>query len=126
MLIGLAIQRREDQPQGVFNIVSGAIGWSSKRQPTVALSTCEAEYMGQTQATKEAIWLRHFLTEIEPPDNLQSPQAMIICCDNQGAIALAKNPGNHSRSKHIAIQHHFVREAVANGDVDLTYVATAD
>jgi hypothetical protein len=45
----------------VFNIGSSAISWSSKRQPTIALSTCEAEYMAQTVATKEAIWLRQLL-----------------------------------------------------------------
>lgn len=55
----------------VFNVGSGAISWSSKRQPTVALSTCEAEYMGQTQATKEAVWLRSLLNEIERPISIQ-------------------------------------------------------
>ena len=49
-----------------------------------------------------------------------------MCCDNQGAIALAKNPGHHSRSEHIAIQHRYVREAVVTGDVELNCVATAD
>ncbi|RKK17238.1 hypothetical protein BFJ67_g17769, partial [Fusarium oxysporum f. sp. cepae] len=48
----------------VFNVGTGAISWSSKRQPTVALSSCEAEYMGQTQCTKEAIWLRGLLREL--------------------------------------------------------------
>ena len=45
----------------IFNIGSGAISWFSKRQPTVALLSCEAEYMGQTQAVKEAVWLRSLL-----------------------------------------------------------------
>ena len=50
----------------------------------------------------------------------------MIYCDNQGAIALAKNPLFHARTKHIDIQHHFVREKVAEGDVELEYVATGD
>ena len=89
----------------MFNIGSGAISWSSKRQTVVALSSCEAEYMGETQATKEAIWLRSLLKELL---GKEEPAATIIYGDNQGAIALAKNPQFHARTKHITIQHHFV------------------
>src|SRR5438270_6693503 len=83
----------------VFNIGSGAISWSSKRQPTVALSTVEAEYGAQTQASKEAIWLRQLLRNLIPQES--TPYATIIYCDNQGAIALAKDPKYHPRTKHI-------------------------
>lgn len=86
----------------VFNIGSGAISWSSKRQPTVALSSCEAEYMGQTQATKEAISLKSLLAQ-QDSSLAEGVHAVIIHCDNQGAIALAKNPESHARSKHIDI-----------------------
>lgn len=106
----------------IFNIGSGAISWSSKRQPTVALSTCEAEYIGQTQATKEAIFLRNLLNEIHP----EQPEATIIYCDNQGAITLARNPAFHARTKHISIQHHFVREKVTSGEIDLKFINTED
>lgn len=87
----------------VYNLGSGAISWSSKRQATVALSTCEAEYIGQTQAAKEAIWLRGLLSQIRPTGALQT---VIIFDNNQGAIALTKNPQHHGRVKHIDIQHH--------------------
>jgi len=108
-----------------FNIGSGAISWSSKRQPTVALSTCEAEYVAQTQATKEAIWLKGLLVELSDMHNNElSPSAVILYGDNQGAIALAKNPVYHGRTKHIDIQHHFVREKVESGDVRLEYIPT--
>jgi hypothetical protein len=106
----------------IFNVGSGAISWSSKRQTVVALSSCEAEYMGETQATKEAVWLRSLLKELLA--NKEEPTATIIFGDNQGAIALAKNPQFHSRTKHIAIQHHFVREKQADGKVDLQYIPT--
>ena len=88
------------------------------------LSSCEAEYVGETQATKEAIWLRALLKELLK--NQKEPSATIIFGDNQGAIALAKNPQFHSRTKHIAIQHHFVRERQANGEVDLRYIPTEE
>jgi len=106
----------------VFNIGSGAISWSAKRQPTVALSSCQAEHAGQTQAAKEAIWLRQLLAQLIPTDD--KPYATIIYCDNQGAIALAKDPRFHSRTKHIAIQHHWIREHIANGAIDLQYIST--
>ncbi|SLM35631.1 gag polymerase env protein [Lasallia pustulata] len=107
----------------LFNIGSGSISWSSKRQPTVSLSSCEAEYQGQTQATKEAMWLRRLLNELVDQGE---PNATIIYGDNQGALALAKNPTQHRRTKHIDIQHHFVRENQAAGEVDLRYVPTAE
>lgn len=107
----------------IFNLGSGAISWSSKRQPTVALSSCEAEYMGETQATKEAIWLRRLLGELM---GRPEPAATVIFGDNQGAIALARNPQFHSRTKHIDIQHHFVREAQENGEVNMQYTPTEE
>lgn len=108
----------------VFTLGSGPISWQSKRQPTVALSTCEAEYAGQTQAAKEAIWLRGLLSQLTGTE--QFLRSVIIYGDNQGAIALAKNPQFHARSKHIDIQTHFVRETVANKQVSLEYIPTAD
>ena len=86
----------------LFNIGGGAISWQSKRQSVVALSTCEAEFLGQTQATKEAIWLRRLLNELNIS---QGKAATYICGDNQGAISLSSNPQSHSRTKHMEIQH---------------------
>lgn len=106
----------------LFNIGSGAISWSSKRQPTVALSSCEAEYVAQTQAAKEAIWLRSLLVELL--NNNGELTATVIYGDNQGAIALAKNPQFHARTKHIDIQYHFVREKQPEGQVSLQYIPT--
>ena len=117
------IDTRRSTAGYVFNIGSAAISWSSKRQATVSLSTCEAEYKGQTQATKEAIWLQEFLRHIHPDLDFTSG-ATVIYGDNQGAIAMAKNPQFHARSKHIEIQHHFVREKVAEGKVDMKFVPT--
>lgn len=117
----------------VFDIGSGKISWSSRRQATTALSSCEAEYMGQTNATKEAIWLQKLFSELqtdlrgeEDVDTVRdlAPAAVVILCDNQGAIALAKNPTNHKGSKHIETQHHFVREKVERGEVQLEYIPT--
>ena len=82
-----------------FHMGTGAISWSSKRQYIIALSSTEAEYIAQTHAAKEALWLRSFLKEICGPQN--SP--LTINYDNQGAIALSKDNKFHSRTKHIDI-----------------------
>ena len=86
------------------------------------LSTCEAEYIGQTQATKEAIWLRSLLTSLRPHSH--SLETIIIYGDNQGAIALAKDPRSHGRTKHIDIGSHFCREKVADKTVAFEYTPT--
>lgn len=104
----------------VFTLAGGAISWQSKKQPTVALSSVEAEYMASTQATKEALWWRTFLKELGVSSN--SPTQLFS--DSQGSIALAKNPEYHSRTKHIDIQHHFVREHVENRNVHFDFIGT--
>ena len=104
----------------MFLCCNGAISWNSKKQPTVALSTTEAEYMAACEATKEAIWLRKLLTDLGYSPN--SPTT--IFQDNQSCIKLARNPMFHTRSKHIDIRHHFIRETIENKSIDLTYCST--
>ena len=86
---------------------NGCISWRSKKQSTVALSSTEAEYMALTEAAQEAIWLKAFLHELGA---MNSDEAVKIYEDNQGSIALAKNPKFHKRTKHIDIRYHFVLE----------------
>jgi KUP system potassium uptake protein len=101
----------------------GAISWSSKRQPTIALSMTKAKYMISTQATKEAIWMTKLMKKL---GYMKEKKAMVIQCDNQGAISLTKNPMQHVQTKHIDVQHHFVRERVENGEVTFKYCSTED
>ena len=104
----------------LFQLAGGAISWKSKRQPTVALSTTEAEYMAACEATRETINWRMFFGEL----GFDTGNPTIIKSDNQGSIALGKNPEHHSRSKHIDIRHHYVREQVILGTVKFQYVST--
>jgi hypothetical protein len=78
--------------------------------------------MAATQATKEAIWIRRLLGDL----GHQQDFATTIYEDNQGTIELAKNPVHHQRTKHIDIQHHFVREKIESGEIDLVYCPTGD
>ena len=73
------------------------------------MSTAESEYVALSQAAQEAVWVRRLLEEIGM-DLTQNPT--LIHEDNQGAIAIARNPVAHARTKHIDIRYHFVREAI--------------
>ena len=103
----------------VFLVNGGAITWLSKRQPTVAASTTEAEYIASAQATKEALWLRVLLADLGiKVDTFQ------IMADNQSAMKLLKNPVSSMRSKHIDVVYHFARERVARREVEFLYIRT--
>ncbi|KAG7479129.1 Retrovirus-related Pol poly from transposon TNT 1-94 [Solea senegalensis] len=98
------------------------ISWKSRKQPTVALSTCEAEYMALAATTQESMYLVQLLKGIDG-NNQHVP--VKIYEDNQGAIALSKNPVCRQRSKHIDIKYHFVRSAHAEGKISIGYCPTA-
>jgi len=91
----------------------------SKKQYVVALSTTKAEYMAATHASKEAVWLQRLCS------NMGLVQGAIrIDCDSQSAIFLAKNPAYHSKTKHIDVQYHFVRDMIEDKKVLLVKVDT--
>ncbi|KAJ9513562.1 hypothetical protein QJQ45_006125 [Haematococcus lacustris] len=99
----------------VFMLHGGAVSWSSRRQPTVAVSTTEAEYMAASAASKEALWLRTLVAELAVGSDVVQP--VTIMCDNEAAITLIKHPIASAQSKHIDVLHHFVRERAARGEV---------
>jgi hypothetical protein len=107
----------------VFKVFGGVIAWKSKRQSTVALSTMEAEYMSSADCARQAVWLRLWLEDIGL--GLGSDPLPILN-DNNGAIALAKNPVNHERSKHIGMRHHFLREKIEEKVISLEHVRSAE
>ena len=109
---------RHSTSGNVFSLARGAVSWLSKKQATVALSIAEAEYVALSTATQEAIWLRRLLADVGEP--LEEP--IVIHEDNQGAIAMAKNPVGHARTKHIDVRYHFVHEGVQNGVIVVYYV----
>uniref|UniRef100_A0AAV1U9J1 Reverse transcriptase Ty1/copia-type domain-containing protein n=1 Tax=Peronospora matthiolae TaxID=2874970 RepID=A0AAV1U9J1_9STRA len=117
------IESRRSTSSYAFIMNNSRISWRSKKQRKVALSSREAEYMDLSEATQEAVWLRVFLCEL---GEMTSNQAVKIFEDNQGSIALAKNPEFHKRMKHIDIRYHFAREKVAEGQVVLGYCPTKD
>ena len=80
--------------------------------------------MATTQATKEAIWLKKLLEELNKKNAYCYLSTIPIQSDNQGSMALAVNPMSHSRSKHIDIKYHFVQEQLAQDIISLSYIPT--
>jgi hypothetical protein len=104
------------------------IQWSSKRQPIVATSSAESEYIALSNTAKEIKWLHHWLNELDVlvPNQLHHTKPTTIHVDNTAAIALAGVDAPHSRTKHIDTRYHFVREMVSNGDVQIQWTPTAN
>ena len=104
----------------VFSYSVAAISWTSKKQATIALSSCEAEVVALSEAAKEGVYLRRFLADLgfgsDPPTS--------VATDNTGAKALSYNPEHHERVKHVERRHFYVRELVEDGLLTVPYVAT--
>ena len=105
---------------GTYQFLGNAlVSWFSKKQTSVALSTAEAEYISAGSCVTQILWIKQELEDY----SLRYTHIPILC-DNISAINLSKNPVLHSRTKHIEIRHHFIRDHVQNGDIKLIFVST--
>ncbi|GJR87192.1 retrovirus-related pol polyprotein from transposon TNT 1-94 [Tanacetum coccineum] len=95
--------------------------WMSKKQTALAISTTEAEYVSAGKACQQALWMKQALVDYEVKLN-----DVPVLCDNKGAIDLSKNPVLHSRTKHIEIRHHFLRDNIQKGNISIEKVASED
>ncbi|GJU21423.1 retrovirus-related pol polyprotein from transposon TNT 1-94 [Tanacetum coccineum] len=95
------------------------VSWSSKKHKRIAISTTEAEYIAMSGCCAQILWMRSQLTDYGFAFN-----NIPLYCDNKSAIALCCNNVQHFRSKHIDIRHHFIREQVENGVVELYFMST--
>ena len=100
------------------------MSWKSSKQSITADSTTEAEYIAASNAAKEAVWIWKFVSELGVIPSIES--AVPLFYDNNGAIALAKEPRSHQKSKHIKRCFHVIRELVGKGDVLVQKVTSAD
>jgi hypothetical protein len=95
------------------------VSWSSKKQTSVALSTAEAKYVAAKQCCAQLLWMRQTLWDFGY--NLSK---VSLLCDNGSAIRMADNPVEHSRTKHIDIRHHFLRDHQQKGDIEVYHIST--
>ncbi|KAL8104492.1 hypothetical protein AgCh_028637 [Apium graveolens] len=98
------------------------VTWRNKKQLVVALSSAEAEYQAMARGVRELLWIRLFLTEL----GLTSDTPMKLHCDNKSAIAIAHDPVQHDRAKHIEIDRHFIKENINNNVISIQFVRSED
>lgn len=121
----------------VFKVLGCTISWSSKKQLSVALSSTESEYVALSSACSEACWLKKLCEDFDVKsegdeskcdetegDESRRDKSVIIYEDNQSAIKVSKNPEQHTRMRHIDVRHHFIREKVSEGIVEVKYLPT--
>ncbi|KAJ9566613.1 hypothetical protein OSB04_002579 [Centaurea solstitialis] len=108
----------------VFTLNGGAISWKSSKQDKIADSTTEAEYIAASDATKEAAWLRNFITDLRVLASISRP--VDIYCDNSGAVPQAKEPRELHKSRHVLRKFHLIREIIGRGDVRICKIPTDD
>ena len=105
----------------VFTLAGGAVSWHSRLQTCVTQSTTEAEYVAASEACKEAIWLGRLVTDLGIKQ-----QTPMLHCDSQSAIQLARNLVYHSKTKHVDVKYHFMREMLKDKQIQLVKVHTTE
>ena len=106
----------------VFVLSSGAVSWSSKKQPIVTLSTTEAEFVAAAMCVCQALWIKRILKEL----GYSNEDCIQVKCDNNSTIKLSKNPVMHGRSKHIDVRYHFLRNLTKEGTIALVHCGSQD
>ncbi|GJT06761.1 ribonuclease H-like domain, reverse transcriptase, RNA-dependent DNA polymerase [Tanacetum coccineum] len=116
---GVNTQEGKGTTRIIFYYGESPISWSTQKQATVALSSCESEFIAATAAATQALWLKRLLSKLT-----HSKEGKVtIMVDNKSAIALMKNPVFHGRSKHIDTKYHFIRECVEREDIQVEFVS---
>eukprot|EP00253_Pinus_taeda_P004352 PITA_04352 len=103
-----------------MSLRSGVVGWRSRKQSVQANSTIEAEYVATAEATKEIVWFRKILEDLQVKQVHSTP----LMIDNTSAIKLAKNPKFHNRTKHINTKYHLIRHHVEAKTIHLHHCST--
>lgn len=103
----------------LFKMNGAAVSWKSRLQPTVSLSSTEAEYKATTAAGQEIVWLRGILRHM----SLEQSPPTTLCSDSTGAVALTKKGIFHARTKHIEVQYHWIREQVEQKVIILRHIS---
>ena len=108
----------------VFTLGGGAISWRSVKQSCIADSTMEVENVAASEATKKAVWLKKFLSDLGA---VRMEQVSItLFCENSGVVAQSKDPRNHKKGKHIERKYYIIWDIVARGDVLVVKIDSAN
>jgi phage anti-repressor protein len=110
---------RKSTSGGCFYVGTNLVAWMSRKQASISLSTAEAEYVAVGSCCTQLLWMKKLLCDYGFTQDI-----MVIHCDNTSAINISKNPVQHSRTKHIDIRHHFIRDLVESREVALMFIPT--
>ena len=116
------IDDRKSTFESLFICNGGAINWKSSKQTVIADSTIEVEYITASKTANEAFWYKKFATELE----VMPSDAISLYCDNNGSIALAKEPRSHQKSKHIKRRFYLIRDYLEKSYVMVKRVDSTD
>jgi hypothetical protein len=113
----------------IIKLGNSVVDWNVHKQETVAISSCEAEYMAMVSITQAMLWTRSLLQELRdffpsPSSSSPSSPVPIIMGDNKSAISMSKNDVMHQRTKHIDIKHHFIRDEIQKGTIQIQWIST--
>ncbi|XP_062085432.1 secreted RxLR effector protein 161-like [Humulus lupulus] len=114
-----SLDDRKSTSGGCFYIGNNLVSWFSKKQHSISLSTAEAEYIAAGSCCTQLIWLNKMLTNYGYPQ-----KSLTLFCDSTSAINISKNPVQHSRTKHIDIRYHFIRNMVESKLLTISHVST--
>ncbi|KAL0294993.1 UNVERIFIED_CONTAM: Retrovirus-related Pol polyprotein from transposon TNT 1-94, partial [Sesamum radiatum] len=114
----------KSQSNFVFKLNGGVVAWNSSKQDTTPDSTTEVEYIAASEAAKEVVWMRNYIQELGVVPRIAEP--VVIFCDKNRAIAQAKEPRSHRRSKHILRRYHLLKDMVSRGDYRIDRVSSAE
>jgi hypothetical protein len=116
------VDERKSTSGGAFFLGNSLVAWLSKKQGSISLSTTEVEYIGATTCCTQVLWMIQTLADLE----VKYTAPIQIHCDNTSAISVSKNSVLHSKTKHIPIKYHFLREQVTNQIVQVHYIPTTE
>eukprot|EP00253_Pinus_taeda_P036003 PITA_36003 len=117
-----SVDDRKSTSGGAFFVGSRLVSWFSKKQSSIALSTVEEEYVAAVSCCTQLLWMMQTLQDYQ----ITCTPPISILCDNTSAINISKNPVMHSKTKHIPIKYHFLREQVLEQKVNLESVPSKE
>lgn len=113
----------QGSPHSTFFLLAGvAISWESGKQPVIATSTMEAEFVASFEATIQSLWLRNFVSCLQIIDNIERPSR--IYCDNSAAVFFSKNDNYSKGAKHVDLKYLTVKEKVQNQKISIEHIGT--
>lgn len=115
-------ETRRSRTGTVLTVNGGPVVWTSSRQKSVSLSTCESEFIASCLASTQIIWTSRLLSEV----GVSSIEPTVLYVDNQSAIRVIKNPACHKPMKHVDVALKFVREKYQEGKLNIQYIKSSE